>query len=64
MVSDSKGTRPCPGTLTKLVAVEEKNDWPSDGARKPVLAAPRRMRCVTGSKRTVSLPSAVLPKSL
>jgi hypothetical protein len=47
-----------------LVAVEEKNDCPSDGARKPVLAAPRRMRCVTGSKRTVTLPSAVLPKSL
>ena len=34
----------CPGTLTKFVAVEEKKDCPSDGARKPVLAAPRRIK--------------------
>ena len=25
----------------KFVAVDEKNSWPSDGARNPVLTAPR-----------------------
>ena len=58
------GTSPWPETLRKFVAVDEKNDWPSDGARKP--RAERRRASRTGGSgctRTVSLPSTVLPKS-
>ena len=39
-VSDSTGTSPCP-RFTKFVAVDEKNDCPSDGARKPLLTLAR-----------------------
>jgi len=61
-VSDSTGTRPCPRSR-KFVAVDEKKDCPSDGARKPVLSEPRTMTWVIGSTRAVSLPSTVPPKS-
>ena len=37
-----------PGTLRKLVAVDEKNDCPSDGARKPVLSEPRTTKRAVG----------------
>ena len=43
------------------MAVDEKNDWPSDGARKPVLSEPRSTSSGSGCTRTVSLPSMVLP---
>ena len=48
----------------KFVATDENHDWPSDGARNPVLADPRRMKRFTGEKRTVTLPFVVDPKSL
>jgi hypothetical protein len=48
----------------KFVAVDEKNSWPSDGARNPVLTAPRRANRRTGSNRAESLPVDVEPKSL
>jgi hypothetical protein len=50
--------------LRKLVAVDEKNDCPSDGARKPVLADPRMIKRWCGRTRAVNLPSTVPPKSL
>ena len=62
-VSDSTGTSPCP-RFRKLVAVDEKNDCPSDGARKPVLTEPRTMKRGSICTRAVTLPSTVLPKSL
>ena len=58
-VSDSTGTSPCP-RFRKLVAVDEKNDCPSDGARKPVLSEPRTTKRGSGCTRAVSLPSTVL----
>ena len=45
----------------KLVAVDEKKDCPSDGARKPLLTEPRTTNRGSGCTRTVSLPSTVLP---
>ena len=48
----------------KFVAVDEKNSWPSDGARNPVLAAPRSATPFTTSKRAAILPVDVEPKSL
>ena len=52
----------CPAM--KFVAVEEKNSWPSDGARNPELIAPRKAYRDTGSKRAETFPVDVDPKSL
>jgi hypothetical protein len=52
-----------PPTLMKLVATDEKLDWAREGARKPVLAAPRSTKRGWGATRSVTLPSTVLPKS-
>ena len=50
--------------LMKFVAVDEKNSWPSDGARKPVLTAPRSAKPFVISRRDAILPVDVDPKSL
>ena len=63
-VPTSTGTVPWPGMLMKFVLTAEKFDWASEGARKPVLKAPRITRCSCAWTRTVSLPSRWLPKSL
>jgi hypothetical protein len=63
-VPTSTGTVPWPGMLMKLVLTAEKLDCASDGARKPVLAAPRITKALCAWKRSVSFPSTVLPKSL
>ena len=63
-VPTSTGTVPWPGMLMKLVLTAEKFDWASEGARKPVLAAPRITKRSWACTRTVSLPSRLLPKSL
>jgi hypothetical protein len=47
-----------------LVLVAEKFDCPSEGARKPVAAAPRSTARWCSLMRAVTLPSAVDPKSL
>ena len=50
--------------LMKLVDVVVKNDWPSEGARKPVAAAPRKATPLLTSSRAATLPVVLPPKSL
>jgi len=46
------------------VLIAEKFVWPSDGARNPVDAAPRKTSCFVASMRAVTLKSDVSPKSV
>ena len=62
-MTTSRGTN-VPPMSVKFVLTVEKNSWPREGARKPVLAAPRKTTRLSGWTRTVTLPSTVLPKSL
>jgi hypothetical protein len=55
---------PVASSVRNCVLTLLNHDWCSDGARKPVLAAPRRAKSVVNSKRVATLPVSRLPKSL
>src|SRR5438093_3014986 len=52
-----------PATVTNCVLTLLNHTWWSEGARKPLLRAPRRAKPGTSSSRAATFPVTVLPKS-
>ncbi len=55
---------PLTGSMTNWMLTLLNQVWCSDGARNPLLIAPRRANSGATSKRAAILPVSVLPKSL